>query len=74
MTRIQKVTGIAVFAFMLCGLVVTLQVTTRLERPEAASSPDTSAHSCRDMNGKSFEWQWSNVPFASTCDAKPDAK
>jgi hypothetical protein len=30
-------------------------------------------HSSR-MDGKVFDWSWSNVPFASTCEARPDAK
>jgi hypothetical protein len=33
-----------------------------------------SKHACVDLNGGSFEWRWANVPFASSCDARPDAK
>ena len=32
-----------------------------------------SKHACVDLNEGSFEWRWANVPFASRCDARPDA-
>ena len=39
--------------------------------------PHPSGGLCTDMNGKSFRWNWPNVPFAAVCndddgkDAKP---
>ena len=38
-----------------------------------ANLTDASMHTCIDMNGKVFEWGFSNVPFAAICDARPDA-
>jgi hypothetical protein len=35
------------------------------------SDPPALVRSCTDMNGNSFGWQWSNVPFASTCASGP---
>ena len=29
------------------------------------------ARSCIDMDGKVYEWRWSNVPFASSCTQDP---
>jgi len=38
------------------------------------ASSEGSRHACVDMNQRSFEWRWANVPFASSCDARPDAR
>jgi hypothetical protein len=38
-----------------------------------ASKVEGARHSCVDLKEGTFEWRWANVPFASTCDAKPDA-
>jgi hypothetical protein len=73
MTRIQKLAGIAVFACAIAGVFLTTQPGRPPVRLAGASSADTSKHSCIDMNGKAFHWPSSNVPFASTCDAKPGA-
>jgi hypothetical protein len=32
------------------------------------------ARSCIDMDGKVYEWRWSNVPFASSCTQDPPQK
>ena len=73
MTRIQKLTGIAVFACATAGVFLTARPSSPPARLAGASSLKASKHSCIDMNGKAFHWPWSNVPFASTCDAKPGA-
>jgi hypothetical protein len=83
MTPMQTLAGIAVVAIVASGAVISVQTTSsiRTTKPAAqpmasaaAAAPDRSTHSCSDMNGKAFGWSWSNVPFASTCDARPDAK
>lgn len=38
------------------------------------ASNQGSKHACVDLNQGSFEWRWANVPFGSSCDARPDAK
>jgi hypothetical protein len=40
---------------------------------EASKISEGSRHSCIDLKEGTFDWRWANVPFASTCDAKPDA-
>jgi hypothetical protein len=42
----------------------------------ATQQPRPSGRLCTDMEGKTFRWNWANVPFASVCtedekDAKP---
>lgn len=78
MTRRQKLGGIAVLAFAGCGVLLSV----RAARPPVpladayladAYLADASTHTCIDMNGKVFEWGFSNVPFAAICDARPDA-
>jgi hypothetical protein len=73
MTRIQKLTGIAVFALAIGGFFLTAPSSRPPARLAAVNSAKTSKHSCIDMNGKAFNWSWGNVPFASICDAKPKA-
>jgi hypothetical protein len=73
MTPAQKLTGVAVFAFAICGVLLTVRADKPPSQLVASQFLETSRHSCFDMNGKAFEWGYSNVPFAATCDAKPDA-
>jgi hypothetical protein len=72
MTRIQALTGIAVFTVATCGVFLSVQATPPLARPAGTNAAAASRHACVDMNGKTFEWGSSNVPFAATCDAKPE--
>jgi hypothetical protein len=77
MTRVRALTGIVVFAIATGGAVISVQATKPVALPAAsrtAAPPAHSRHSCIDMNGNTFGWSWSNVPFASQCDARPDAK
>jgi len=47
---------------------------SRESTPESKQeSKQGSKHACVDMNEGGFEWRWANVPFASRCDALPDA-
>ena len=39
------------------------------EKPAAAPSPG-AAKKCVDMDGHEFQWNWSNVPFASSCSSE----
>jgi len=71
MAPIHKLAGAAVFA--ICGALLTVQAARPPAPLAGATSAETSRHSCIDMNGKAFEWGFSNVPFGATCDAKPDA-
>ena len=73
MTAAQKLTGIAVFAFAICGVLLSVRTIRPPVLLAGANLAETSRHSCFDMNGKAFEWGFSNVPFAATCDAKPGA-
>jgi hypothetical protein len=73
MTPIQTLAGLAVFAFSVCGALLTVRAVRPSAEQASATAVETSKHSCVDMNGKVFEWSSSNVPFAATCDAKPDA-
>jgi hypothetical protein len=73
MTSAQKVAGVAVFALAICGVLLTVRADKPPSRLVASQFLEASRHSCFDMNGKAFEWGFSNVPFAATCDAKPDA-
>ena len=77
MTRLQVMAGIAVFAVATGSAVACVQATKPAPQATASgtvAAPTPSTHSCTDMNGKTFGWSWSNVPFASNCDARPDAK
>jgi hypothetical protein len=73
MTRGQKLGGIAVFAFAGCGVLLSVRAARPPVPLASANLADASTHTCIDMNGKVFEWGFSNVPFAAICDAKPDA-
>ncbi len=73
MTRIQKLAGVAVFAFAICGALLTVHAARPPAQLAGTNVADASTHTCIDMNGKAFEWGFSNVPFAAICDAKPDA-
>jgi hypothetical protein len=85
MKRIHKLIGIALFAAMIAGTAraaETPDTTMDARAPDVFSlassantkAADTSKRSCVDINDQSFEWRWSNVPFASTCDAAPERK
>jgi hypothetical protein len=73
MTLAQKVAGSAVFAFAICGVLLSVRADSPLAQPGLSRFAEASRHSCLDMNGKPFEWRSVNVPFAASCDAKPDA-
>jgi hypothetical protein len=72
MTPTQKVAGSAVFAFAICGVLLSVRGDAPLHGglSRLAEAP---RHACLDMNGKPFEWRSVNVPFASSCDGRPDA-
>lgn len=72
----------------ICSLSVVLScalsqqaISAELPVPAKAARPAQAAHPsgrlCTDMNGKTFRWNWPNVPFAAVCndddgrDAKP---
>jgi hypothetical protein len=77
MTRTQTLVGVAVLAVAAGGAAFSIQATKPAAQPStlrAIEAPGHSSRSCVDMDGKAFGWSWSNVPFASTCDARPDAK
>ena len=74
MTRIQALAGITVFAVLAGAAVISIQATKPAAQALAADTGETSGHSCVDLNGKTFAWSWSNVPFASRCDARPNPK
>lgn len=74
MTRMQALAGITVFAVLAGAAVISIQATNPAAQPPAAGAGETSSHSCVDLNGKAFAWSWSNVPFASRCDARPNLK
>ena len=73
MTRRQKLGGIAVLAFAGCGVLLSVRAARPPVPLAGANLTDASMHTCIDMNGKVFEWGFSNVPFAAICDARPDA-
>jgi hypothetical protein len=73
MTPIAKVTGSAIFAFAICGVLLSVRGDTSPAKLHLSRLAEASRHSCLDMNGKPFKWRPVNVPFASSCDAKPDA-
>ncbi|MGH6680534.1 MAG: hypothetical protein ACREDL_16755 [Bradyrhizobium sp.] len=74
MTRIQALAGVTVFAVAAGAAVISIQATKPAAEALAAGTAETSGHSCVDMNGKAFAWSWSNVSFASRCDARPNPK
>jgi hypothetical protein len=86
MTRKQKLIGIALFALIAGGgmgvavhaarspmALARAKLTNDLKVAEAHELAQGSRHACVDIKEGSFEWRWANVPFASTCDAGPDA-
>jgi hypothetical protein len=86
MTRKQKLMGIAVIALIVAGgmgvavhaarspmAIARAKLANDLRVTEAHEVALGSRHACVDMQEGSFEWRWANVPFASTCDAGPDA-
>ncbi len=74
MTRMQTLAGIAVFAITMAGAVISIHAIKPATRTADASAPAASRRSCADMNGHAFNWSWSNVPFASSCDTGHDGK
>jgi hypothetical protein len=73
MTLTQKVAGSAVFAFAICGVLLSVRADFPPDQPALSRLAEASRHACFDMNGKPFEWHSVNVPFAASCDARPDA-
>jgi hypothetical protein len=73
MTLTQKVAGSAVFAFAIGGVLLSVPTDKAAGQPGLKRFAQASRHACFDMNGKPFEWRSANVPFAASCDAKPDA-
>ena len=47
------------------ALSAELSVPVKADRPAQAARP--SGRLCTDMNGKTFRWNWPNVPFAAVC-------
>ena len=74
MTRMQTLTGLAVFAATTAAAVVSVQAIKPITRTADASASASSRRACADMNGHAFNWSWSNVPFASNCEAGHDGK
>jgi hypothetical protein len=74
MTRMQTLAGLAVFAFTAAGAVISIQAIKPITRTADASASALSRRACADMNGGTFNWSWSNVPFASSCEASHDGK
>jgi hypothetical protein len=87
MTRKQKLIGIAVIALLIVGggmgvavhaarspmAIARAQLANDLTVAEAREVAQGARRACVDMQEGSFEWRWANVPFASTCEAGPDA-
>jgi hypothetical protein len=89
MRPIYKLLGIAVVAFVVGGgigvsvqaarspsaiVIARARLAEGLKVAQASQTNQGSKHACVDLNGGSFEWRWANAPFASSCDARPDAK
>ena len=86
MTHSMKLMGIALIALVIGGgmgvavqaarspaMIARAKLGEGLRVAEASKISEGSRHSCVDLKEGTFEWRWANVPFASTCDAKPDA-
>jgi len=86
MTQSQKLIGTALIALFVGGgmgvavqakrspaLIARARLAEGLKVAEASKVSEGSRHSCVDLQEGTFDWRWANVPFASTCDAKPDA-
>jgi hypothetical protein len=86
MTQSQKLIGIAVIALFVGGgmgvavqaarspaMIARARLAEGLKVAEASKISEGSRHSCIDLKEGTFDWRWANVPFASTCDVKPDA-
>jgi hypothetical protein len=86
MTQSQKLIGVAVIALFVGGgmgvavqaarspaMIARAKLAEGLRVAEASKISEGSRHSCIDLEQGTFDWRWANVPFASTCDAKPDA-
>jgi hypothetical protein len=54
-------------------MIARARLAEGLKVAEASKISEGSRHSCIDLEEGTFDWRWANVPFASTCDAKPDA-
>jgi hypothetical protein len=73
MTLVQKIAGSAVFLFAICGVLLSVRADFPPAQPGLSRFAEASKHACIDMNGKPFEWRSINVPFAASCDARPEA-
>ena len=86
MTHSVKLMGIAVIALAIGGglgvavqaarspvVIARAKLAEGLKVAAASKIAEGSRHACVDLKEGTFEWRWANVPFASTCDAKPDA-
>jgi hypothetical protein len=86
MTQSQKLIGVAVIALFVGGgvgvavqaarspaMIARAKLAEGLRVAEASKISEGERHSCVDLKEGTFDWRWANVPFASTCDAKPDA-
>jgi len=70
MTRTKKLTGIAVAALIVAGgMGVAVRAARSPQAMTIAKVADAPRHACVEGT---FEWRW-NIPYASTCDEKPDA-
>jgi hypothetical protein len=54
-------------------MIARARLAEGLKVAEASKVFEGDRHSCVDLKEGTFDWRWANVPFASTCDAKPDA-
>jgi len=73
MTLTQKVAGSAVFAFAICGVLLSVRADFPPAQPGLSRFAEASRHACLDMNGNAVRMAVGHVPFAANCDARPDA-
>jgi hypothetical protein len=71
MTRTEKLIGIAVVALTVGG-GIGVAVSAARTHAKANAVKITSAFSrgCSGIEQGSFEWRWSEVPFAANCDMR----
>lgn len=70
MTRTQKLIGIAVVALIVGGGMGVAGSAARSHAKANAVNTDAFSHGCAGIEQGSFEWRWSEVPFATNCDMR----
>ena len=71
MTRTQKLLGIAVVGLIVGGgMGVAVSAARTHAKANAAKTTDASSQGCAGIEQGSFEWRWSEVPFATNCDMR----